>query len=109
MNKRLMMIWGFVVFLIFATVLIIGFNKMDKVLLKLERDIKTSTKKYVKDNNIELKFNKMHVITINDLITNEYLDENENIEKYCIKNIEITKGLFSYEYNIIKDCSKEND
>ncbi len=109
MNKRLMIIWGFVIFLLISTILIIGFLKKDKVLFKLERDIRVSSKKYVKDNNIKLKYNKTHVITINDLIENNYLEENENIDKYCIKTVIVSRGLLLYEYEINKDCSKENN
>ena len=35
MNKRIMVIWGMLVFIIIATLLIIGFNKKDKVISKI--------------------------------------------------------------------------
>lgn len=107
MNKRIMVIWGMLVFIIFATILIIGFNKKDKVLFKLERNIKSSTKKYIVDNNINIKFNKNIVIKIEDLIDNNYIKENENIKKYCIKTITVYKGILLYEYKINKNCEEE--
>ena len=79
MNKRIMVIWGMLVFIIFATILIIGF----------------------------IKFNKNIVVKIEDLIDNNYIKENENIKKYCIKTITVYKGILLYEYKINKNCEEE--
>ena len=105
MNKNIMIIWGMVVLLICASLIFISNNKRDKVLLKLEHDIKVSTREYIKDNNIEVKYNNPIVISINALIENNVIEENENIDKYCIKTILVTKELFYNKYTINKDCS----
>ena len=104
MNKKLMIIWGMLVIIICLTLLLIGFSKKDKVLLKLERELKTSSKKYINDNHIKIGFNESYVIKINDLIDGNYIDD-ENIDEYCIKKIIVSKGIFLYEYEINKDCS----
>ena len=48
MNKNIMIIWGMVVVLICASLIFISNNKRDKVLFKLEHDIKVSTREYIK-------------------------------------------------------------
>ncbi len=106
MNKRIMVIWGMLVFIIIATLLIIGFNKKDKVLFKLERELKVAAKQYVKDNKIDIKFNKNYVVNISDLINDNYIKE-DNIDKYCIKSVIVYKGLLLYEYKVNKECDKE--
>ena len=104
MNKNIMIIWGMVVVLICASLIFISNSKRDKVLLKLERDIKLSAKEYIKDNNIEIKYDDPSIIMIEELINNKYLSD-ENIDKYCIKTVLVTKELFYNKYTINKDCS----
>ena len=107
MNKRIMVIWGMLVFIVIATLLIIGFNKKDKVLFRLEREIKISSREYIKDNKINIKFGESHVINISDLIDNNYIKVNDNLSKYCIKGVIVYKGLLLNEYTIEKECEKE--
>ena len=64
MNKNIMIIWGMVVVLICASLIFISNSKRDKVLLKLERDIKVSAKEYIKINNIDIKRDEPIIITI---------------------------------------------
>lgn len=107
MNKRIMVIWGMLVFIIICTLLIIGFNKKDKVLFRLERELKVASREYVKDNKINVKFNETYVIKIDELIDKEYVRENDNLNKYCIKRVLVYKGLLLNEYTIEKECEKE--
>ncbi len=109
MNKNIMIIWGMIVVLICASLIFIANNKRDKELLKLEHNIKVSTKEYIKQNNIEVKYNKPIVISIKTLIENNVIEENENIDKYCIKTILVTKELFYKKYTINKDCSDKKE
>ena len=108
MNKRIMVIWGMLVFIILATILIIGINKKDKVLFRLERELNSSTKKYIKDNNIKVNMNESYTVQISDLIDKEYIKEDERIDKYCVQKIIVHKGLVFYEYKIYKDCEEKN-
>ncbi len=107
MSKNIMIIWGTIIVLMCTTLIIISNNNRDKVLLKLEKDIKVSVKQYIKDNNIEITLNSSNVIYIDTLIENSYLNDNENIEKYCIKSVLVTGGIFFNKYTINKDCSDE--
>ena len=95
MNKTIMAIWGMVVVLICASLIFISNSKKDKILLKLERDIKTCTKEYIKVNNIKVKYNKPFVISINSLIDNNCIIDIDNINKYCVKTILVTKEIIS--------------
>ena len=104
MSKKLMVIWGMVVVTLFLTLILIGVYKMDKVLWKLERDLKTSSKKYIKNKNIDIKFNNSYVVTIEELIDNDYIKKTESLDKYCIKSVIVSKNLF-YEYKVNKDCN----
>lgn len=107
MNSKIMFLWGFIIFSLCATLLIIGYNQKDKVLIKLERSIVLNSKKYVDNNNIKVKDEEVYIIKIEDLIEKEYIKENDNIEKYCIKAVFVTKGLLSYKYEINKECDVE--
>ena len=104
MNKKIMIIWAMVIVLICASLIFIANSKRDKDLLKLEHDIKISSKKYINDNNIEIKYSEPVLININELIEKEYLNDNNSIEKYCIKRIIVSKKLFYNKYDIEKEC-----
>lgn len=106
MNSKVMFLWGMLILIICSTLLIIGNSKKDKVLLKLERNIKSSSKKYISDNNIKIKYNSSYVVTINDLINDDYIEDSEEIKKYCIKTIVVSKNIFLYEFVINKECDK---
>ncbi len=107
MNKNIMIIWGMVVVLICASLIFISNNKRDKILFKLEHDIKVSTREYIKKNNIDVKYDEPCVISIKTLIENDFLDDDENIDKYCIKTVLVTKELFYKKYTINKECNEK--
>ena len=109
MNKNIMIIWGMIIVLICASLIFISNSKRDDNLFKLERNIKIAAKEYIKENNIEVKYNKPSVISIKTLIENDYLEESKNIDKYCIKTVLVTKELFYKKYTINKDCSDKKE
>ena len=105
-----MFLWTFIVFLMLGTILFIGLQKRDKVYLDLSSSLEQITKKYVYKNNSSIKINDKKIVFIEELIDNNYIDEDikKNIDKYCIKSIVYTKGLLDDKYTINKECeSKE--
>ena len=72
---------------------------------KLEKNIKVSVKEYIKENNIDIKYNEPIVVSVDTLIENDLLEDNENIDKYCIKTILVTKDFLINKYTINKECN----
>ena len=104
MNRIVMVIWGLIVFMMFGIILMIGYKKQDKVFLELSANLETATKRYVKNKNIELKFNESSKIYVKDLIEEEYIEYDEDIEKYCIDSVIVTKGLLHDKYEVNENC-----
>ncbi|NLC47894.1 MAG: hypothetical protein GX758_00855 [Tenericutes bacterium] len=107
MNSKIMFLWGSIVVLICAFLIVLSNSQKDKVLLRLERDVKTATKEYVANENLEPKFNESTVVYIEQLLEKKYLKDEELLNEYCINRITFTKGLVIDKYIIIKECEKE--
>ena len=43
---------------------------------------------------------------LNDLLKDRYIKENPNIDKYCIDNVTMFRGLFMNEYEVHSDCKE---
>ena len=106
MNKFTMVIWGFTIFALVFVILIIGFNKQDKDYNRLTTDLRVVAKKYIKDKDIKLGINESSVIFINDLIEENYLEEDEMINKYCIKSIVVQREIFRNIFKFNIECEK---
>ena len=104
MNKLTMFIWGLTILMLCTLILIIGYRKQDKVFLDLSASLELGASRYVEKNNIKLKFNESSKIYIEDLIKDNYIEEDENIEKYCIDSVLVYKGLFGYKYALNENC-----
>lgn len=103
MSSKIMILWGGIVVLICAFLLVAGNNLKDKTLIRLERSLKEEAYKYIQDNNKKLKYNESFVIFPEELPETQYIIE-ENLEKYCVKKIIVIKDIIFYDYKIIKEC-----
>lgn len=107
MNKTIMFFWGLIIFAICGYILFLGYNMKDKEYAAVTAQLKEASLAYAKDKNIELKFNESIKIFIDDLIDNEYIKDDELLDKYCIDSIVIQRGLIEDEYTFNIDCKKE--
>ena len=110
MNKGVMVIWFFTIVSLLGFILFIGYKKRDTVYLDLTESLEKATIKYVKKNNPDIKINERVIVFIDDLIEKRFIKEEskELIDKYCIKSVVFTRGLFDDNYTLNKNCdSKE--
>lgn len=107
MSSKIMFLWGFVVLLICSFLLIMGNIGKDYNLFLLEKEIKHSSRDYLKDKNRYPSVNNTEVVFIDELVDNEYIKENEDYNKYCIKSIEVNNKIFIDKVEVIKECKSE--
>ena len=107
MNSKIMFLWGLIITIICAALIVLGNIGSDYNLYKLEREIKLSTKKYIEDKNLVPEYNESQVVFVSELIDNDYIKENKDIEKYCIKEVVFTKKLIVNKYEVGKECKVE--
>ena len=62
MSKTIMAVWAMIIVLICASLIFISNGLRDKVLFKLEKDIKVSTREYIKDNNIKISMGSTYIV-----------------------------------------------
>ena len=108
MNRTIMILWALIVVMLLSVLLILGYNKRDKVYIEFENKLETSTLSYLNDNNLVPETEKTVLVFVSELVEKEYLkDEEENIKKYCVESIAFTKGLVKDKYEINKNCKKK--
>lgn len=105
MNKTIMFIWGTIVVLICGFLVYLAKKDEDKVYINIEKDIINATKTYINDKDLTPDMGKSVVISVDELILNNYIEYKEDIDKYCLNNIVATKGIIDSEYKINKDCN----
>ena len=103
MNKIIMFFWALIIILMLVTILLIGYNKQDKIYLELESNLKQAAKCYVKNNNLKPKISESEIIFVDKLIEGEYIKE-DNIKEYCIDSVVYSRGLIIDEYKINIKC-----
>lgn len=106
MNKFTMAIWGLLVFSIWGVILFIGFKKQDREYINLTNDLKKATLAYMKDNNIDLKLNETIKVYVEDLITSDYIAEDDIDQKYCIDSVAVSGGFIFNNYKFNKECKE---
>lgn len=106
MNRVTMFIWGLIVFSIWGVILFLGFKNQDKEYINLTNDLKKATTQYLKKNNIRLKFNETYKVYVDDLVSEEYIDEEDKLEEYCIDSVAVSKGLILNDYEFNKECKE---
>lgn len=104
MNSKIMFFWGLLIVLICASLIIISNLKQDRVLLKLEKELKTSTYSYIKDNDLIPDYNESMIVSLDTLLEEKYIKENELYDEYCIKSVKMIKKFIFNEYEIEKKC-----
>ena len=105
MNKTIMTVWGLIV------VLICGFLYYDVYILaklqykNIEKEILNATKTYVSDKDLMPNVGYSVVINVDELILNDYMEYSDTIDKYCLNNIVVSKGIIDSEYKVKTDCN----
>lgn len=107
MNKVVMFIWGLVIVGLCTVILMIGYKEQDRDYLKLTKEIKTAAKEYVKDNRANVKTGDSIIIYINDLISGQYVEENDKIKKYCIEGVVYSNHIFIDDYEVKINCDNK--
>lgn len=107
MNSKIMFLWGFIIFLICGSLLVLGNIGNDYNLYKLERNIKISAKNYLIKNDRMPKAYESEIVFVDELIENKIIKDNKDIDKYCIKQVRITNKLIMNKYEVIKECEEE--
>lgn len=105
MNKTIMTVWSLIVVLICIFLVYLAKKDEDKVYINIEKDIINATKTYINDKDLMPNIGKSVVISVDELILNDYIEYKEDIDKYCLNNVVATKGIVDSEYKINKDCN----
>ncbi len=108
MNKKIMIIWGMLIFLICTTLLLIGFKYKDTDYMRLELDLRSATKAYVKKNNLNPKISESVKVFIDELINDNYISE-DMAKKYCIDSVTYSNGILVDDYKIETNCDKNEE
>ena len=106
MNKKIMIVWGMLIFLMCTLLLLIGFKYKDTDYMRLEIDLRNATKAYMKKNNLNPKISESVKVFIDELINDNYVNE-ESAKKYCIKSVTYSNGILVDDYEIEKECENE--
>ncbi len=104
MNKKLMVLWAIVIVLLLTAIFLIGYSRKDREYMKLEGSIRTATYSYLKNNNLVPEYDESAIVFIEDLVNEDYLKDSESLNKYCVKSIIFTKGLFKDKYKLNLEC-----
>lgn len=105
MNKTIMTVWSLIVVLICVFLIYLAKKDEDKVYINIEKDIISATKTYINDKDLMPNIGKSVVVSVDELILNDYIEYKEDIDKYCLNNVVATKGIIDSEYKINKDCN----
>ena len=103
MNNKILFLWGLIVACLLGAILLLGYNKQDKVYLRYTKELKNASQKYIEDNNLNTK--DTQIIFVKDLIEKDYIEYNSEYMGYCIHSIAVSKELFTNKYEIIRDCT----
>ena len=102
-----MALQAFIVVCLLGIILVIGYSKQDKTYIEYTRNLRSASKQYMKDKNIDLKMNETTVIFVSDLLEENYIDEIK--KEYCIVSVIYRKGLIFGKYKANKDCTVVDD
>ncbi len=101
-----MIVWTSLIVLICGMLLILGYNLEDN---KIQRELRSATNNYMKDNNMSLSIGNAAIVYIDELIKSNYLKEDDKYKDKCIKSVVVSKGLVlnDYQINTLCDDSEE--
>ncbi len=104
MNKTIMVIWGSIVVLICIFLVFLAKKDEDKVYKNIENDIIVATRTYVDDKELMPEIGYSVVVNIDELVINNYIEYTDTIDKYCLNNVVVSRGIIDSEYEIKTDC-----
>ena len=99
-----MVFWGLLIFLLLGLILLRGLKDKDFKYMKLEFDLKKSTRIYVKKNKLTPNIARSIIIDVDDLIKSKYISE-EDASKYCIKDIVYSKRILFDKMRVERICN----
>lgn len=105
MNKTIMAVWGLIVVVICGFLVYLGKKDEDKVYKNIEKELVSATKTYVNDKDLMPNIGYSVVINVDELILNDYIAYSDTIDKYCLNNVVVSKGIIDSEYEIKTDCN----
>lgn len=105
MNKTIIAVWGSIVALICGFLVYLGKKDEDKVYKNIEKELVSATKTYVSDKDLMPNVGYSVMINIDELILNNYIEYSDTIDKYCLNNIVVSKGIIDSEYKVKTDCN----
>ena len=105
MNKTIMRVWGLIVVLICGFLVYLGKKDEDKVYKNIEKELLSATKTYVSDKDLMPDVGYSVIINVDELILNDYMEYSDTIDKYCLNNIVVSKGIIDSEYKVKTDCN----
>ena len=75
--------------------------------MKLEKDLRYVTARYLDKKDIDLKINESYKVFITDLETEHLINDDTKIKEYCVDSIVVTRNLLSNSYLIIQECNED--
>ena len=104
MNKTIMAIWGSIVALICIFLIFLAKKDEDKVYKNIEKDIIVATKSYIDDKELMPKIGYSVVVNVDELVLNNYIQYTDTIDKYCLNNVVVSRGVIDSQYEVKTDC-----
>ena len=101
MNRIVMVIWGLIIVMLCALLLLIGYKERDTEYIDFQNSLKNATKLYIKDNGLS---SKNQLVFIKDLVENNYFNDEKDIKKYCAESVLYNETLIKDEFIINKNC-----
>ena len=103
MNKTIMAIWGSIVALICIFLIFLAKKDEDKVYKNIEKDIIVATKSYIDDKELMPKIGYSVVVNVDELVLNNYIQYTDTIDKYCLNNVVVSRGVIDSQYEVKTD------
>lgn len=101
MSNKIIIVWGSLITLLVCALFLIGSKYKGEVkYISLKEEVKTSVKKYIKDNNLKLPLE----ITSEELESLGYIKELRLEDKICACDIYVSKKLLFTNYDIDFTC-----
>lgn len=103
MNKVVMFIWGSIIVLLCTLIFLIGYKEKDHELIDYQQSLKNATVLYIKNNNLS---NRKQIVFVEDLVKDNYIENDEKVDKYCVNSIVYTKGILMDDFVMNYNCKK---
>ncbi len=105
MNNKVMIVWGVLVLAVFllCSFFAIKFKKNEEY-YNAEKTVKTAAHEYLTEHDNLPNKNEIAELKIDDLIDNNYIEEVYVNGNKCDGNISVTKGIFTYKYDMEFIC-----